>query len=289
MQLALIKAGVESIGIENSAERTAYAWSVTASDPLPLIVFIVLLLLVLLSMSIFRSPAVALMPDVTPKPLRSKANAVINLMGSAGGIIVLVLGILFGTGKPENAIMSYSLFFGVVAAIMITALAIFLLTVREVKWSREADKINSQLTNDEKTSESESAKDKSSPGASAPEKSSELSRGQLKSLIFILASVVLWYMGYNAVTSKYSVYAGDIPRARLQPDPDNRAGGGDRGVYSGRYTFAEIRQKANDPRRSRHARSGVRIRRVHAGGKQHLGDELSVRARRNRLGYYKRQ
>ncbi len=210
MQLALIKAGVESIGIENSAERTAYAWSVTASDPLPLIIFIVLLLLVLLSMSIFRSPAVALMPDVTPKPLRSKANAVINLMGSAGGIIVLVLGILFGTGKPENAIMSYSLFFGVVAAIMIAALVIFLLTVREVKWSREADKINSQLTNDEKTSESESAKEKSSPGASAPEKSSELSRGQLKSLIFILASVVLWYMGYNAVTSKYSVYAGDI-------------------------------------------------------------------------------
>ena len=210
LQLANIDAGVAEIGVENSAERTAYAWSVTTSHPLPLIIFIVLLLLVLLSMSIFRSPAVALMPDVTPKPLRSKANAIINLMGSAGGIIILVLGILFGTGKPENAVMSYSVFFGVVAAIMLVALAVFLLTVREVRWSAEADKINSQLTNDEKASESEATGDKPVSDASGSKNSSGLSRGQLKSLIFILASVVLWYMGYNAVTSKYSVYAGDI-------------------------------------------------------------------------------
>ena len=198
MQLDAIKAGVAEIGVENSAERTAYVWEVTMSNPLPLIIFIILLLLVLLSMSVFRSPAVALMPDVTPKPLRSKANAIINLMGSAGGIIVLVLGILFGTGKPENAIMSYSVFFGVVAAIMIVALVIFLLTVREVKWSAEADKINERLSSEE-NAETVKVSEKSG-----------LSRGQLKSLIFILASVVLWYMGYNAVTSKYSVYAGDI-------------------------------------------------------------------------------
>ena len=54
------------------------------------------LLLLLVAMATFRSPAVALMPDVTVKPLRSKANAVINLMGTAGGILVLLLGILFG-------------------------------------------------------------------------------------------------------------------------------------------------------------------------------------------------
>ena len=55
---------------------------------------ILVLLLVLVAMAVFRSPAVALMPDVTVKPYRSKANAVINLMGTAGGIIVLVLGII---------------------------------------------------------------------------------------------------------------------------------------------------------------------------------------------------
>ena len=62
-----------------------------------LAMFVVTLGLLLVAMGTYRSPAVALMPDVTPKPLRSKANAVINLMGSAGGIIVLALGMLFAT------------------------------------------------------------------------------------------------------------------------------------------------------------------------------------------------
>ena len=64
----------------------------TAEHPSTLIFFVVLLLIILVSMATFRSPAVALMPDVTLKPLRSKANAIINLMGSAGGILVLALG-----------------------------------------------------------------------------------------------------------------------------------------------------------------------------------------------------
>ena len=64
--------------------------------------FIAVLLVVLVAMASFRTPAVALMPDVTCKPLRSKANAVINLMGTAGGIIVLVFGVLFKTSKPGN-------------------------------------------------------------------------------------------------------------------------------------------------------------------------------------------
>ena len=69
----------------------------TIQNPLPFIGFIATLLVVLLAMATFRSPAVALMPDVTVKPLRSKANAIINLTGTAGGIIVLVLGIVFSS------------------------------------------------------------------------------------------------------------------------------------------------------------------------------------------------
>ena len=63
--------------------RQACARDAAAANPGALVVFVGLLLIILLSMATFRSPAVALMPDVTPKPLRSKANAVINLMGSA--------------------------------------------------------------------------------------------------------------------------------------------------------------------------------------------------------------
>ena len=88
-------------------------------------------------MATFRSPAVALMPDVTVKPLRSKANAIINLMGSAGGILVLALGMVFATASVRNSLMSYTAYFAVIAAIMLTALVIFLLTVRETEWARE--------------------------------------------------------------------------------------------------------------------------------------------------------
>ena len=115
--------------------RQACAWQMTAEHPSTLIFFVVLLLIILVSMATFRSPAVALMPDVTLKPLRSKANAVINLMGSAGGILVLALGMVFATSAVRNSLMSYTGYFGVIAALMLAALVIFLITVREPEWA----------------------------------------------------------------------------------------------------------------------------------------------------------
>ncbi len=53
--------------------------------------FIMTLLLLLVAMGTYRSPAVSLMPDLTPAPVRSTANAIINLMGTLGGIYVLVM------------------------------------------------------------------------------------------------------------------------------------------------------------------------------------------------------
>ncbi len=177
--------------------RQAYAWDITTGSPSTLIFFMGLLLIVLLSMATFRSPAVALMPDVTIKPLRSKANAVINLMGSAGGILVLILGTLQKTGDPANALMSYTVFFAIVAAVMIAALIVFMLSVNEKKLvlQMEEESRDYGLIEDDGDT---------SPGGR------RLSRSELTSLVLILASVVLWFMGYNAVTSKYSVYAGKV-------------------------------------------------------------------------------
>lgn len=177
--------------------RQAYAWQKTAENPVTLVFFMVLLLISLVAMATFRSPAVALMPDVTIKPLRSKGNAVINLMGSFGGIAVLVLGMVFGTGSTENTLMSYLAFFAVVAGIMIVALFVFLLTVDEPKFvaEMEADSCRYGIDNAEEANVSSGGK---------------LSRSELCSLLLILASVVLWYFGYNAVTTKYSVYAGEV-------------------------------------------------------------------------------
>ena len=178
--------------------RQAYAARATAASPAPLIFFAVILLLTLVAMGTFRSPAVALMPDVTPRPLRSKANAIINLMGAVGGILVLGLGIVFGTGKPQNALMSYTTFFGIVAAIMVVCLMIFLWRVKEPKLVAEMQE-ESRLFGIRE----EEPDEKESEGGKLP-------REKLFSLLLILASVVLWFMGYNAVTSKYSVYAGSV-------------------------------------------------------------------------------
>ncbi|MBQ9392985.1 MAG: MFS transporter [Oscillospiraceae bacterium] len=176
--------------------RQAYAWQTTAESPATLVFFILLLLVVLVSMSIFRSPAVALMPDVTMKPLRSKANAVINLMGSAGGILVLALGMVFATSAVRNSLMSYTGYFAVIALIMLSALAVFLLTVREVRWAREMEEDSVRYGIEDKEEAAGEAR--------------KLSKAELRSLLFILASIVLWFFGYNAVTSKYSVYASNI-------------------------------------------------------------------------------
>ena len=179
--------------------RQAYAWERTVTNPAPMIVFIVILLFVLLSMSIFRSPAVALMPDVTPKPLRSKANAVVNMMGGIAGALVLLLGMVFGTDKPENALMSYSVFFSVIAGLMIISLLIFMFTVKENKWAAEAKEVSAKYGVDDDEKEE-----------AAKKGGRHLSKGEVVSLILILLSVAFWYIGYNSVTSKYSVYATEV-------------------------------------------------------------------------------
>ena len=176
--------------------RQACAAQVTKESPAPLITFVALLLGVLISMSIFRSPAVALMPDVTIKPLRSKGNAIINLMGTAGGILALVLGIVFATSAVKNSMMSYTLFFSVIALIMLAALVVFLCTVREKKWAQDMQDETLRLGLEDEEKETDTKR--------------KLGRSEMWSLICILASIALWYFGYNAVTSKYSVYATNI-------------------------------------------------------------------------------
>ena len=177
--------------------RQACAAAVTAENPMTVVVFLGVLLLLLISMATFRTPAVALMPDVTLKPLRSKANAVINLMGNAGGIIVLGLGSVLAISKVKNAYMSYTGVFAVVGGLMLVALVIFLLTVKEPLWAAEAQKRSIELGLDKEEVETVGEKKK-------------LGKGEKVSLFFILASIVLWFFGYNAVTSKYAVYAQNV-------------------------------------------------------------------------------
>lgn len=199
-QLAkVVAAGIPDIqqGTMTSAEYSEYVrqltLELTVQNPLPLIAFIATVLVVLIAMATFRSPAVALMPDVTIKPLRSKANAIINLTGTAGGIIVLVLGMVFATSK--NYYMEYTGYVIAVCAVMLVGFIIFILSVKENKWAKEMEE-QSKLLEAEQTNQGDSSR--------------KLSKGELSSILLILASVALWYIGYNSITSKYSVYATNI-------------------------------------------------------------------------------
>ena len=100
--------------------------------------FVVALGLLLLAMGVYRSPAVALMPDVTPKPLRSKGNAIINLMGTLGGVFTLAATGLLVT-RDATGRENYSALFLAVSILMLAAVVVLLLTIRENRLAREVE------------------------------------------------------------------------------------------------------------------------------------------------------
>ena len=162
-----------------------------------LILFVATLGLVLFAMGIYRSPAVALMPDVTPKPLRSKANAIINVMGALGGIIYLILtSILYSPAKTESLEhISYTPLFIIVAFIMLIALAVVMLCVNEPKLCKK-------LSEYEKDHPEESlSEEKNESGKTI------LPKAVKKSLFFVLISISLWYTAYNGVSTWFTTYA----------------------------------------------------------------------------------
>ena len=156
--------------------------------------FIVGLGLLLITMGTYRSPAVALMPDVTPKPLRSKANAIINLMGALGGIIYLII-TTFLYKTTSDVYVSYLPLFAIVGGIMLAALAIVMFCVNEPKLVAEQKKYEDEHPEDNLVTRTESGE--------------ALPSDVKKSLSFLLISIALWFIGYNGVTTWFSVYAAD--------------------------------------------------------------------------------
>ena len=167
------------------------------------IIFFAALGLLLIAMSTYRSPAVALMPDVTPKPLRSKANAVINLMGALGGIFAYGI-IAVVAPKVQNIdqvtgfgtkTSSYFNLFAIVGGFMVAAAIVLLCTVRE-------NKLVALMPRDE---EDEPSAEEAAPSENTAKQ--KLPRDVRVSLVFILLSVALWYIAYNGVETAYSRFA----------------------------------------------------------------------------------
>ena len=167
--------------------------------PFKFVSFVVVLGLLLIAMGTYRSPAVALMPDVTPKPLRSKGNAIINLMGALGGIIYLgVAAVLYPTAKvKELAHVNYQPLFLVVSAIMVAAIVVLLLTIREPKLAAENQALEKEHP-EWNLAEDDGSGHEVLP---APVK---------RSLGFLLASIALWFIGYNGVTTWFTTYVSRV-------------------------------------------------------------------------------
>lgn len=167
-----------------------------AAEPsgLKLVSFVIVLGLLLIAMGTYRSPAVALMPDVTPKPLRSRGNAIINLMGAVGGVLYLgIAAVLYPTSTTAEAHTDYQPLFFVVSAIMFVSVAALFLTVKEPKLAEENRALEAQHP------EWNLAVDDGSGNE-------ELPKPVKRSLGFLLASIALWFIGYNGVTTWFSTY-----------------------------------------------------------------------------------
>lgn len=164
-----------------------------------LVIFIVCLGLLLIAMGTYRSPAVALMPDVTPKPLRSKANAVINLMGAVGGILCLILiSILYSRTRTEGLIhVDYQPLFLIVAACMVAAVVVLFITIKEPKLAAECEAYEAAHPEDSLEVVDEATGE------------SVIPKEVKRSLRFILASIALWFIGYNAITTSFTKYAAE--------------------------------------------------------------------------------
>jgi len=180
-----------------------------------LIGFVVVLGLLLISMGTYRSPAVALMPDVTPKPLRSKANAIINLMGAVGGLLYLgVAAVLYSNSNIDKfftlgtfevlddsvsvvKVVDYSTLFAVVSGLMVAAVAVLFITVKEPKLAAENRAY-------------EAAHPEENLAQTTTDGKEELPKEVKRSLGFLLVSISLWFIGYNGVTTWFTTYVSRV-------------------------------------------------------------------------------
>ncbi len=160
-----------------------------------LVGFVLLLGALLVAMGTYRSPAVALMPDVTPKPLRSKANAIINLMGAIGGVLYLLITTFLYTTKSDTYI-SYFPLFAIVGGIMVISVVILMGFVNEPKLVAEQQKYEDAHPEDNL--------------AQVTDHGEELPKEVRRSLAFLLVSIAFWFIGYNGVTTWFSVYAEEM-------------------------------------------------------------------------------
>ncbi len=195
-----------------------------ADDLRNLSMFIAVLFCFLASLSVYRSPGVSVMSDVTPNPLRSKANGVINLMGAAASVIgIIVVNFLYqerinlweynaigdrvpvlgSDGLPVlNENVSNVSMYIIVALIAVIAMVVYCIVINENKLRKEREEMELKYGVYEYESSEDSKQKKTSI--------LNMSKNMRKSLICILCSIFLWYFAYNAVITYFSNYSAAV-------------------------------------------------------------------------------
>jgi MFS family permease len=168
---------------------------VTSISPLYLILYILTLFIALISMSFYRTPAVSLMPDITPKPFRSVGNAIINLMGVIGYIVATLI-----INAATQEFTPYIRSFVMLSLTLVAILVLFRFFVKEVAWVKDMHRISI-----EKGYETESEEQDRKNNVVTP-----LKAEYRVSFWLIMISVFLWFFSFNAVTTKFTDYASNV-------------------------------------------------------------------------------
>lgn len=185
-------------------------WTLTAT--------MIMIILFVFSMSLWRAPAVALMPDLTPPHLRSEGNAIINLMGGLGSAIGMVAGTIaialcaLFTGLSSEQIkadetVSFPYVFAIGSVVMLLGMLAVRFFVKEPDSRIEVKAANNAYA-DEKArhkAEKEAAK-----AEKAARRAAKLSKGERKSLVFMLGCLFFLFCGTNAITTFFSLFAQEI-------------------------------------------------------------------------------
>ncbi len=153
---------------------------------------VIMMAIVLMFMMMYRNPAVALMPDITPKPLRARANGIINIMGYFGGAFATVLGIFLKLSDYINAsdaarkVWTIEIPFIVASILMVISAFVLFLTIKE---NKIAEEIKDDMELGEKLAAIENPVTDDGP----------MSKANKRMLLAILGAEFLWFMADNAI------------------------------------------------------------------------------------------
>ena len=168
--------------------------------------FLIALLLIILAQTVIRTPAVSLMPDVTPSPLRSPGNAMINLIGGVGGGIgFLIYTITFMFDAKLSLSSQYWIIFGTMAGALALVLGMFMVFVKEKKWVRECNDLCKEYglpVYEEKEEESIAEQNKKVK----LNMFQQYGKSKMTSFLLILGAIFMWFIGYYAISNNMPIY-----------------------------------------------------------------------------------